>query len=137
MNSDGLGEHPFVCWKHVNPRGRNLSSRVTIENEQPTLGSRILLGSSVERTQFTFDCFGRFEGRTHLYEFLTAIPMADQEVDLQTLGGLHVAHLSSPALELVQDSRLERVTQVRASAGIEGWNQPRAPAPPASEHRVS
>ncbi len=40
------------------------------------------------------------------------------------LGGPHVADLCSPPLEVVQDSRLERVTQVGASAGIEGRNKP-------------
>src|SRR5215469_14857039 len=123
--STGLGEHPLICREHLNSRSLNLPRSVTIKDEQPTVGARMFPGSSGERPQLAGDCFGGFQRRTNLYEFLIASPIPDQEIDFQTLGGLHIAHFRSPPLELVQDSRLEGVTQVRAPAGIEGRNQSR------------
>ena len=83
----------------------------------------MFLGSSGERPQLARHRFGRFQGRTNLYQLLIAIPIPDQEVDFQTLGGLHVAYLGPTPLKLVQDSRLQRVSWIRAPAGIEGRNQ--------------
>ena len=79
-----------------------------------------------ERPQLAFNRLGCFQTRAYLYELLCAISIPDQEVDLKSVGGLHVAHFGPPPLELIEYRRFERVAQVRASACVEGWNESEA-----------